>query len=200
MSINRAKRIKAFFVILAVCGVGLAIPTLFCYALLEWFDATYDKPVRDFLAHEEEVEKHLAALNVDTFASLPPPPEGATLEYLSETNGSRSYYHGTSLFATYNVDRVTRMDSVDKYYRVQLEQKGWQSYGGSGETDIYLQETGCLKIIFASTPYAHEYDFYLWHDYLANQAFSTELPDLQYLQLLELGETEIDTCPPKWRL
>lgn len=56
MSINRAKRIKAFFVILAVCGVGPAIPALFCYALLEWFDATYDKPVRDFLAHEEEVE------------------------------------------------------------------------------------------------------------------------------------------------
>jgi hypothetical protein len=54
----------------------------------------------------------------------------------------------------------------------------------------YSLNTGCFKI----TIYPDKYWLVIWHDF-ESQAPDLEIPPMWYMQLSELGETHIDTCP-----
>ncbi len=153
-------------------------------------------PLDVFRTQEVNAIPKFDALNSAVLSELPEPPAGVELissgasGILGPTN-----VHGRKLRLKYSVNSDFDLNNILVLYQNELEPKGWHGIlTHQGERSIiYYRDTSCVQIIIISL--AKEYQIEIWHDFLS-QSFSPTLPPAQLLNMHDVGETDILTCPP----
>lgn len=153
-------------------------------------------PYYDLLQEEPKVVERLRTLNRNLLAQLPA-PDGVTEESASDGDGG-TYHHGTYLAVSYTIT-TSAAEVVHVYYNQMFASNGWVNvYSRIVKPDpeltfrreIYYKDTSCVSL----TIHSDNYLLIIWHDF-QSEASGLEMPPLEYMQSLEFGETQIDTCP-----
>ncbi len=161
-----------------------------------WFQFSIVEPYKAFRVIEQQIVPQLDALNEAAAKTLPNlPPDALENERWSVGIINPIYDHGRWLIISVSTPMTT--EEIATYYRENLIPAGWSEYSGpySHDFDLYIRGTGCLQIHFL-TERLDSYDITIWHDF-RSQSFSPPLPNLDYMQFTEYGETNFATCPPQ---
>jgi hypothetical protein len=160
-----------------------------------WFRLNYVEPYIAFRTKEREVVSQLDALNDKVAQTLPQLPPGASeSKRWSVGIVNPIYDHGRWLIIS--ISTTMNAEDISAYYRQNLLEAGWNEYTGtySRSFDLYYRGTSCLEIHLL-TQTLHAYDMTIWHDF-RSQPFIPPLPNRDYMEFAELGETKFATCPP----
>lgn len=180
---------------------GILIAILAC-AVIFWATVIY--PINKFAREESSSIVKFDSLNNKIAEDLPPPPDG--IEFIKTQQLGLEYpkpIHGRVLIFSYLInDEISLTDEeILSYYQTILQFKGWEvsyDYRRSSSLDKieFRKNTACVLIdVFRpEVNYREQVEITIWHDYL-NQSFSPTLPKEWVLDIIDLGKTDIWTCP-----
>lgn len=173
---------------------GLLMLLLGCTAL---FWGAIAHPVMKFTREENNSIVKFDSLNEEIAKDLPTPPDGIEFTKTLQLGIDHSKpIHGRLLVAYYSINSNTNITDGEilLYYQTIPKLRGWEvseDYRSSGFPQIEFKKgAACILIDILF----QEYEITMWHDYL-NQSFSPTLPDGWLLEILDLGKTDIWTCP-----
>lgn len=181
------------------CALGALVLAAFLLMALVagyvWFRLNIVEPYITFRAKEEEIVPQLDAQNADIAQTLPPLPPGASEDKRWSVGITNPIYdHGRWLVIS--ISTTLDEQEVSTYYRENLLAAGWNEFTTTFTrvTELYYRGTSCLQIGLPGQ-YLRNYEIVIWHDF-QHQSFSPPLPNLDYMEFAELGETKFATCPP----
>ncbi|HCR71270.1 MAG TPA: hypothetical protein DIW23_07500 [Anaerolineae bacterium] len=181
---------------------GILIVILGCVATF-WAKVIY--PINKFERAERESIPKFDALNEKIAEDLPSPPDGIEfikmqqlgIDYSKPINGRiLVFYYSVPSYIDMADDQIeSYYQDILLYYQSELRLKGWEILKSDRSSSYFrgieLQKnTACILIEFIR----EKFEITIWHDYL-NQSFSPTLPDKQLLNIINVGKTDIWTCP-----
>jgi hypothetical protein len=148
----------------------------------------------EFLLAERKTISMFDALNEDVVENLPELPLGSTLEKKWSVGiDAPLYEHGRWLWMEIATTQTT--EYILEYYGSFLLKNGWQENKKhhAFEDAFYYRKASCIEINPPINQNAY-YRILIWQDF-RNQDFSPQIPDMKIMSRLEMGMTDIATCP-----
>jgi hypothetical protein len=151
-------------------------------------------PMVRFYRYQTDSIPKFDALNDSVLNSIPA-PEGVKVINQSRMGIDNNLMHGRYLYVDCEMINIEPKDVIQYYHNLLLS-NGWifQHSNQSGNYFSYYKNTSCIDL-HTYGKNMHSYTLYIWQDFWKQSFSPPVIPNIEILNILELGYTSFAKCP-----